>query len=224
MVRGCALLSHQLRAENLPMAFFLEEKDHFAFMEERLLDLPVIHPQLVEGADKSLTALPVFFDRPSHIEFYKLLLEVVDALKLSSLKGMLIANCTMNTVTDISAYFQFIRIYHGIIKMDTGRIRDFIDPCNTVVRILIGHFLAIQMIVSPIIDREWAHRPRHTPIRSNLNWIKSIYQDCPTNLKYYMEWPKYIAECVEDELLGRRRTDSQASIMRKNEGYSRTYF
>jgi hypothetical protein len=76
------------------MAFFLEEKDHFAFMEERLLDLPVINPQLVDGVDKSLVALPILFDRPSHVEFYKLLVEVIDALKVSSLRGVSIPNCT----------------------------------------------------------------------------------------------------------------------------------
>jgi hypothetical protein len=94
MVRGCSLLSNQLRAEGLQMAFFLEGKDHFAFMEERLLDLPVINPQLVDGADKSLAALPILFDRPSHVEFYKLLVEVIDALKVSSLRGVAIPNCT----------------------------------------------------------------------------------------------------------------------------------
>src|SRR4051794_9690477 len=41
MVRGCSILSHQLKSENLPMAFFLEEKDHFSYMSDRLLDLPI---------------------------------------------------------------------------------------------------------------------------------------------------------------------------------------
>jgi hypothetical protein len=87
MVRGCSILSHQLKSEGIPMAFFLEERDHFSFMSDRLLDLPVICSDIVNGADKSLAALPILFDRPAHVEFYKLLVEVIDSVKLSSLKG-----------------------------------------------------------------------------------------------------------------------------------------
>jgi hypothetical protein len=44
--------------------------------------------------------------------------------------------------------------YYGIVGMDSKRIEDFIDPANSVARILIAHFLAIQLVVSPIVDRE----------------------------------------------------------------------
>src|ERR1700710_3036764 len=104
---------------------------------------------------------------------------------------------------DVAAYFQFIRLYHGIIQMDTQRITDFIDPWNHVARILISHFLAIQMVVSPIIDRELSHRTRYTPLRSLLNWINLIYDGCPAHLRPYMEWPKAIKDAVGAELLGR---------------------
>jgi hypothetical protein len=103
-------------------------------------------------------------------------------------------------------------------------MKDFLDPSNTVARILIGHFLAIELVVGPIVDREWSHRPRHTPIRAILNWIKSLYNECPIQLKAYLEWPVHICGCVEDELLGRKRAESTVSILRKNDGYSRTYF
>jgi hypothetical protein len=88
MVRGCSLLSHQLSSEGIPMAFFLLEKDHFSFMESRLVDLPIISAELTEGADQSLEALPVLFDRPLHVEFYKLLVEIVNSAKFSSLKSV----------------------------------------------------------------------------------------------------------------------------------------
>jgi hypothetical protein len=87
-VRGCAVLSYQLKSESIPMAFFIEEKDHFAFMENRLHDLPVIISGLLDGAKISLTALPILFDRPGHVAFYKSLLQTVEAAMLSSQKGM----------------------------------------------------------------------------------------------------------------------------------------
>ena len=87
MVRGCSLLSEQLKSENIPMAFFLTEKDHFDYMEDKLLNLPVISKELVDGAERSLTALPPLFCQPSHFHFYQLLIAVIEALKLGSLGG-----------------------------------------------------------------------------------------------------------------------------------------
>ena len=69
------------------MAFFLTEKDHFHYMEDKLLDLPVINKELVDSAERSLTALPPLFNQPSHPHFYQLLIAVVEALKLGSLGG-----------------------------------------------------------------------------------------------------------------------------------------
>ena len=87
MVRGCSLLSEQLRSENIPMVFFLTEKDHFQYMEDKLLDLPAIKKELVDDAEKSLAALPSLFDQPCHSHFYLLLVAVIDELKLGSLGG-----------------------------------------------------------------------------------------------------------------------------------------
>lgn len=87
MVRGCSLLSWQLKSESLPMAFFLDDKGHFCFMQDKLAGLPFIHRELVDGAERSLTALPILFDRPGHVIFYQSLLSVVEVLKTSSLKG-----------------------------------------------------------------------------------------------------------------------------------------
>jgi hypothetical protein len=87
LVRGCSQLSNQLREEKLPMAFFLTEKDHFQFMEERLLDLPVISSELVEGAEKSLAAVQHLCILPSQTDFYQLLDDCVEAIKISSLRG-----------------------------------------------------------------------------------------------------------------------------------------
>ena len=87
MVRGCSLLSEQLKSEGVPMAFFLTEKDHFHYMEDKLLDLPVIDRELVDGAERSLDALRPLFNRPCHPHFYGLLVAVINALKVGSLGG-----------------------------------------------------------------------------------------------------------------------------------------
>lgn len=86
-VRGCSLLSNQLREEKLPMAFFLTSNDHFSFMEKRLMDLPVINEELLDSAERSLVALPPHFDRPVHAIFHQSMLDCIEAVKISSLHG-----------------------------------------------------------------------------------------------------------------------------------------
>lgn len=88
MVRGCSLLHFQLITENLPMAFYLTEKDHFEVMQERLLDLPAINLELIENAEKSLAACSAVLDNDICEEFHRTLVECLESLKLSSLRCM----------------------------------------------------------------------------------------------------------------------------------------
>lgn len=85
-IRGCALLTMQLRADNLPMAFFLPHKHHFAVMQERLVDLPVIEPELVGNARRSLKSLPRDSFDVWHTSFYDSLITTLDSLATSSLQ------------------------------------------------------------------------------------------------------------------------------------------
>jgi hypothetical protein len=87
-VRGCTLVSNQLREEKLPMAFFLTSEDHFEFMEGRLLNLPIINSELLDGAEKSLSALPSILELPVHFTIFDLLVECIATVRTSSLQGM----------------------------------------------------------------------------------------------------------------------------------------
>ena len=87
-VRGCNLVSNQLREEKLPMAFFLTSEDHFEFMEGRLLNLPVINSDLLDGAEKSFAALPPILELPVHFTIFELLVDCIAAVRTSSLQGM----------------------------------------------------------------------------------------------------------------------------------------
>lgn len=83
--------------------------------------------------------------------------------------------------------------------MSNDLFRDFIDPENHISRILIAHFLALQLIMLPILDREWAGRTKNTPARMNLAWMTTIYETSPEGLRNLVEWPQKVAEAVNDE-------------------------
>lgn len=86
-IRGCSLVSDQLRAEKLPMSFYLTGKAHFEFMQQRLMDLPTIHEDLIAGAKRSLLVLTPELDRPANLKFYQGLLDTVEAAPRSSVQG-----------------------------------------------------------------------------------------------------------------------------------------
>ncbi|KAH8819844.1 hypothetical protein F5884DRAFT_27726 [Xylogone sp. PMI_703] len=186
MVRGCHLLSYQFTTEKLPMVFSLTETDHFRFMEKRLLDLPFISPDVVVGAEESLRILPPLFSLPVHMDFYQHLTATISAAKLSSL----------------SAYFKFIFIYDGVNRMDNEAFQQFVNPNNEVSQILIAHFVAMQFLVAPIIARQWQGRSRTTPVRSQLDWINTIYHNLSPGMRKYIEWPRAVGVSLATDATG----------------------
>lgn len=220
-VRGCSLVSNQLREEKLPMAFFLTAQDHFEFMEGRLMNLPLINSELLDGAERSLAVLPPIFEHPVHFLFYERLIQCIAAVRISSLEGN-VTGPTFDTTLTKLGYFKFISIYQTINLLDNQSFMDFSDPTNTVSRILVGHFFAIQLMLLPILDREWAGRTKTTPCRMNLDWVARINDSLPSGMRHYVAWPTAVADAVLEELSGVHVTIPRISILRKKEGLSRT--
>jgi hypothetical protein len=218
MIRGCSLLSIQLKEEKLPMAFFLTEKDHFHFMEERLLDLPVISPELVEGAQNSLAAVQPLCTMPCHTDLYQLLDECIEAIRISSLRGkfLLHLHCAISNMT-VPGYFKFISVFQCVIQMPPSDFAAFMSPTNTVSHILIANFFALQLVVAPIINREWAGRKRSTPLRNHLDQIYKLAKGVEGGCESYMEWPLAIADAVAEEIAGNKTAVPRVPILRKRE-------
>ena len=223
-IRGCNLVSDQLRAEKLPMSFYMSGKVHFNFMQQRLDDLPVINEELIGGAKRSLLVIAPELDRPSNLGFYQGLLDTIEAAPRSSLKGLsppidpTLLWPEISFLTPPTVYYKWIKVYHGILQLTQKDFDDFITAQNLIGRVLIAHFLAIQIVIGPIIDREWMGRKRSTPIRTNLDWINGICQMLPTEKKHLVDWPREIAEGVDEELAGTVSVVPKVSILRRNEG------
>ena len=72
---------------NVHLSFLPTDKDHFDFMVDKLIDLPIIDPLLVQRAEASLCAVRPLCPSPEYIEYYDLLDTVVIAMRFNSLKG-----------------------------------------------------------------------------------------------------------------------------------------
>lgn len=107
-VRGCSLVSEQLRADKLPMSFHMSNRVHFDYMKERLQDLPVITEELIDGARDSLGSLEQLLDLSVNKSFHRGLSGVVDAASVSSAQGN----------ANFAYLFPMADLGHSLLKMD----------------------------------------------------------------------------------------------------------
>lgn len=91
------------------------------------------------------------------------------------------------------AYFKFLLTYQEILKMDTPSFNAFLAPTNHLARILLVHFLAMELMMEPIVSREFGNRPRPIPSRYHLDWIFSARRELPNELRGFVRWPEETA-------------------------------
>lgn len=78
--------------------------------------------------------------------------------------------------------------------MSNTKLREFTAPQNTVSRILLINFLAIQLIMGPILNREFGDRRCVVTLRGHLDWIKTGLQILPADMLHFIEWPIRVAQ------------------------------
>ena len=86
-IRGCSLVWNQLLYEKVPITFTLTPESWYEFMKPRLDALPDIHPELLEGAEKSLSDLRLILYKPVHTMFHGLFVGCITAVKQSARSG-----------------------------------------------------------------------------------------------------------------------------------------
>lgn len=100
----------------------------------------------------------------------------------------------------------------------------FLSSQNRIARVLLGHFLAIQVVLSPIVDRNGLSDNAQYPSRYHPGWLASIHNKIPDHLRRYREWPKVINDGVIHELQRKGKRLVGLEVPRKNEVWSRISF
>ncbi|PQE19778.1 C6 transcription factor protein [Rutstroemia sp. NJR-2017a BVV2] len=174
---------------------FGDNGDHWTLMKSRLVDLPKVPREFVTGAETSLRILKEICGTCSvNLKLLEMLVDVTAALKNSSLLGKIfdIFICTSHSNThSLAAYFRFVEIYLAISKMSNRTFAIFLDDRNKVARILMAHFLAIQILMKPILDRETVWDGSGVSIfRANERWIEAIVRDVGDRFGSLLDWPR----------------------------------
>lgn len=66
--------------------------------------------------------------------------------------------------------------------------REFADPQNAVCQLLQAHFIAMQLIMAPIMTVEWQGKQSLVPSNRSGRWLDSLHRNIPTHMLEYCEW------------------------------------
>lgn len=188
-VRGCALATGKIRDENAPTAFNLAPNRHHTVIRPRLHGLPQIHPSHLEQGLSALDEVQVYLHYEAEHKFYNAMRDVFATLQQSSAAG----------------YITFTNMYRVWYELDHDAFRAFLDTSNTTIQILLGFFIGIQMIMSPLTAHEWPERADSTGSQSLMgmaDWMESVASKVPTELQWHLAWPRAIVSTVVAELSG----------------------
>ena len=85
--------------------------------------------------------------------------------------------------------------------MSHDEFAEFTNPANDVGKLLQAHFVAMQLIMTPISKVEYVGRPSRAqspePSRVNndgttVRWLKALHRNIPPHMLKYYEWPLFI--------------------------------
>ncbi|KAF8855516.1 hypothetical protein BDZ45DRAFT_502767 [Acephala macrosclerotiorum] len=180
-VRGCISVSIQMGMKQMKFIFtkFLGD-DQLEMVEDALAAAPLINGDAVSKAIRSLEKMGPLCKTKVEIEMYGLLLNMARSLITSSRE----------------AYMQQRKVYSLFsCEMQQEEFREFVNPENEVCQLLQAHFVALQLIMTPISKGEW--KDREAAVSGDGDgttgrWLQTLHSRIPVHLLEYYEWTLWV--------------------------------
>ncbi|KAI9734008.1 MAG: hypothetical protein M1834_002665 [Cirrosporium novae-zelandiae] len=186
LIRGCGLVSRLIAVNHLDTAFTIDRQAHKNYMKPREGKFPKFNPDLADAALNSVIQFKSLLGHPVEYSFYTGLLAVVSTLKYSSYK----------------AYIHFSECYDTLAAMTQLDIEHLTNPSNKISQIILCHFVAIQIVVTPITSFEFSRRRSltRTPIMGVVAQAENIERGLSKELRRFVRWPMSIMTTVKEEV------------------------
>lgn len=88
--------------------------------------------------------------------------------------------------------------------MDNQQFQIFSNPCNDISRLLLAHFVTVEVVLAPILGREWQGRLVLTPMEGIFDWLDMIYSQVAPEMRSYLDWPFSVVAIIKTEMSGER--------------------
>lgn len=94
------------------------------------------------------------------------------------------------------AYINLRKVYgYFSYTMCNADFQSFLSPSNIVGRLLQAHFVAIQLIMSPVTKKGNEGNP--STENGTFRWIEPVSKDIPADMREYFKWPLSVANAVK---------------------------
>ncbi|KFZ01854.1 hypothetical protein V501_09761 [Pseudogymnoascus sp. VKM F-4519 (FW-2642)] len=206
MVRGCVMLSGQLLSQSSIAFFVIDWYSHLRYMEPRLDDLPFVDMALAEGAEASLEALNFVLEDEVNSFYYNELTNVVSGIKASSKLG----------------YWRLVGIYNVMGMLSDANFGAFANPNNTIGQILLAHFMALEVVLLPMLEREYDKTFPTNQLINRCSWFDSIERSVPPEFRHFVRWPAEILNDAREKWKAIAMTSGLTILSGSQAGYHRS--
>jgi hypothetical protein len=86
-------------------------------------------------------------------------------------------------------------VYQLFMMMPHEEFREFTDSKNEVCQLLQAHFVAMQLIMTPISKVEWGKRKSPTAMKTDGRtgrWLTTLHNAMPPHMRGYYEWTLWV--------------------------------
>lgn len=82
--------------------------------------------------------------------------------------------------------------------MPYDQFREFVNPQNEVCKLLQAHFVALQLIMTPITKVEWAGRENTSESGNGVTgrWLIGVHSHISAHMSEYYEWTRWVEQEV----------------------------
>lgn len=183
MLRGCGLVAHAVRQRSdlQSSVFTMDEGSHLNMMELVIHAAACPNMANQQAALVSLEILRPWCRTACQQRFLQSLTNVVEA------------GCR-----DLwECYSSFSQLYADITTMSQTEAHQLAGVKDNVSKCLLAHFLAIQLIVTPLTSLEAAERAQWIPLGPLIAWIDRLCG--PTaSMPGCFDWPRLISQTLEN--------------------------
>ena len=175
MIRGCILIDHEITKEQAETAFHFGDEWRKRLTEPWLDQIPPIYPSILQEGQKSFKALEPLVCSKTDARLYNVLLDTLDNMMTSTRSG----------------FETFGSIYTCCYEIDYIEFQSFLESTNSVSMLLQGHYIALQILIAPVIELLTPGRDLRfaETIMGITGWGQDIYEGLPEILKGHIKWP-----------------------------------
>lgn len=90
-------------------------------------------------------------------------------------------------------------MYNVIGMLSDTKFTEFASPYNTIGLILISHFMALEVVLLPLLERQYENSFPRNQLLSRFGWFDTIEKSLAPELQRFVQWPARVLKQACEE-------------------------